>query len=81
VFASLGVLIGASYAIRTAARLFTGPMRPEMQNVRDLHSHELIAAGTLAVGIMALGLVPGPIVELMNASVNELSMIFSHKNF
>ncbi|MDV3241020.1 MAG: NADH-quinone oxidoreductase subunit M [Methylocaldum sp.] len=81
VFASLGVLIGASYAIRTAARLFTGPMRPEMQNVRDLHSHELIAAGTLAVGIMALGLVPGPIVALMNASVNELSMIFSHKNF
>jgi len=81
VFASLGVLIGASYAIRTAARLFTGPMRPEMQNVRDLHSHELIAAGTLAVGIMALGLVPGPVVELMNASVYGLSTIFGQKNF
>lgn len=81
VFASVGVLIGASYAIRTAARLFTGPMRPEMQNVHDLRSHELVAAGVLAAGIMALGLMPGPMVSLTDASVNQLSMVFNHKNF
>ncbi|WP_026610624.1 complex I subunit 4 family protein [Methylocaldum szegediense] len=80
-FASVGVLIGASYAIRTAARLFTGPMRPEMQNVHDLRSHELVAAGVLAAGIMALGLMPGPMVSLTDASVNQLSMVFNDKNY
>jgi NADH-quinone oxidoreductase subunit M len=76
-----GVLIGASYAIRTAGRLFTGPVRPEMLGVRDLGPHELAAAGALAAGILGLGLAPGPAIDLMSAAVSELSSIFAHRNF
>jgi NADH-quinone oxidoreductase subunit M len=73
---SLGALIGASYAIRTAGRLFTGPVRPEMLGVQDLTPVELAAAGILALGIVGLGLVPGPATELMAAKVAELSALF-----
>ena len=30
---------------------------------------------------MALGLMPGPMVSLTDASVNQLSMVFNDKNF
>jgi NADH-quinone oxidoreductase subunit M len=33
---SLGMLISAAYAIRTIARLFTGPIRSEMRDIEDL---------------------------------------------
>ena len=40
-FASVGVLIGASYAIRTAARLFTGPMRRKCKCPRSAQPRAL----------------------------------------
>jgi NADH-quinone oxidoreductase subunit M len=80
VFVSLGVLVSASYALRTMARLFTGPVRPEMREVKDLNGYELAAAGTLALGIVALGVAPAPVVNLMTTSVNELSALFANPN-
>lgn len=73
---SLGVLVSAAYAIRTIGRLFTGPVRAEMHNVKDLHGAELASAGVLAFGIVALGLAPAPALELVAASVANLSASF-----
>ena len=81
VFVSLGVLIGAAYAIRTAGRLFTGPVRPEMREIPDLRTHELAAAGTLALGILWLGLAPATATGLMDAKVAELSSVFVQRPF
>jgi NADH-quinone oxidoreductase subunit M len=81
VLVSIGVLIGASYAIRTAARLFTGPVRPEMLGIPDLGNHELAAAGVLAAGILLLGLMPEPAIDLVSVAVSELSSVFAHRNF
>jgi NADH-quinone oxidoreductase subunit M len=73
---SFGVLVSAAYAVRTIGRLFTGPMRPGMQGVKDLHGHELLAAGVLAFGILALGLTPAPALEFIGATVAHLSAAF-----
>lgn len=74
---SLGVLVSAAYGVRTVGRLFTGPVRSEMRGVQDLRRSELLAAGVLAAGIVALGLVPWPALDLMAASVAQLSKQFA----
>jgi NADH-quinone oxidoreductase subunit M len=73
---SLGVLISAAYAMRVIVRLFTGPVRAEMYHLKDLHGTELASAGVLTFGIIALGLIPAPALELIGAYVTNLSTGF-----
>lgn len=73
---SLGVLISAVYAVRTVGRLFTGPVRPEMRDISDLKMNEMVAASVLVLGIVLLGVMPAPALELMAASVAHLSTLF-----
>jgi NADH-quinone oxidoreductase subunit M len=74
---SLGVLVSAAYAVRTVGRLFTGPVRGEMLGIPDLARGELVAASVLAIGIVLLGLVPTPALELVTVSVRQLSALFA----
>jgi len=74
---SLGVLVSAAYAVRTVGRLFTGPVRGEMLGIPDLARGELVAASVLAIGIVLLGLVPTPALELITVSVRQLSALFA----
>jgi NADH-quinone oxidoreductase subunit M len=73
---SLGMIISAAYAIRTVGRLFTGPVRSRMARVDDLRPLELLAAGSLSVGIILLGIFPAPLVHLFSSSVSRLSEAF-----
>ncbi len=77
VLLSLGILISAAYAVRTVGRLFTGPVRREMRDVEDLRPVELLAAGLLSAGIVLLGVFPARAIDLMSASVGELSAVLA----
>ena len=70
---SLGMLISAAYAIRTIARLFTGPIRSEMRDIEDLNTSELLAASTLIGGLLVIGFYPASITTLMSSSITQLS--------
>ncbi len=74
---SLGVLISAAYAVRTVTRLFTGPVRAQMQGTADLQRGELLAASVLTLGFLLLGFMPAPALELMGASVTQLTTLFN----
>ena len=74
---SLALMISATYAIRTLGRLFTGPVRPEMVGLPDLRPSEFIAASTLTAGTILLGIYPAPILNLISASVVQLSQRFA----
>lgn len=74
---SLGVLISSAYAIRTVGRLFTGPVKKEMQSIKDLRNHEMLAASFLTIGFVSIGFFPAPVLELMSASISELSAVFA----
>ncbi|OQX41712.1 MAG: hypothetical protein B0D88_07430, partial [Candidatus Sedimenticola endophacoides] len=63
--------------VRTIGRLFTGPVRPEMENVSDLRTGEMLAAGVLSLGILLLGIFPAPALEMMSASISQLSGAFA----
>lgn len=80
VLLTIGVLISTTYAIRTVGRLFTGPVRASMLNIEDLRTIEFMAVFILAVGIIVVGLYPSPALDLMSASVNQLTTEFAHHN-
>ena len=73
----LGILISSAYALRTVGRLFTGPVKAEMQSIQDLNWHEMFAATTLTMAFIAIGFFPAPLLDLIGASVNELSAVFA----
>jgi NADH-quinone oxidoreductase subunit M len=73
----LGVLISGAYALRTVGRLFTGPVKAEMQSIQDLNRHEMFSATALTMAFIAIGFFPAPLLDLIGASVNELSAIFA----
>jgi NADH-quinone oxidoreductase subunit M len=76
VLLSLSLLIGAAYALRTAGRLFTGPVGDKMRVVADLDRNEMAAAGMLSLAILAVGFHPAPALALVGASVDRLARFF-----
>ncbi|MEE9493858.1 MAG: NADH-quinone oxidoreductase subunit M [Gammaproteobacteria bacterium] len=74
---SLGIMISAAYSIRTIGRLFTGPVRPGMHKIKDLHGSEVAAAGLLSVCIVSIGIAPHTVLAMMSASVAQLGALFS----
>ncbi len=73
---SVGVLVGAAYAVRTVSRLFTGPISPRMRDVPDLTRSELIAASVLTAGTVLIGIFPEPALRLSAATAAHLSAGF-----
>jgi NADH-quinone oxidoreductase subunit M len=76
VLLSLSLLISAAYALRTAGRLFTGPVGGVMQSVPDLDRAEMAAAGLLSGGILLIGFYPAPALQLIGPSVARLAQLF-----
>ncbi|WAK02590.1 complex I subunit 4 family protein [Methylobacter sp. YRD-M1] len=80
VFFSLSILISAAYATRTIGMLFTGPVRPQMQQIEDLRSTELVAAGLLVACIVVFGLMPEPLINLSSATLFEMNSQIIHSH-
>jgi NADH-quinone oxidoreductase subunit M len=79
VFFSLSILISAAYAMRTIGLLFTGPVKPQMQQIPDLNRVELMAVGILVVGIVLFGLLPTPLIDLSDATVNRMMLLIGER--
>ncbi len=77
VFFSMSILISAAYAMRTIGFLFTGPVKPQMQQIADLKAPEILAAGLLVAGIVFFGLMPSPLIELSAATITQISQQIS----
>ena len=74
---SAGMLVTAAYSVRTIGRLFTGPVHSRMRDLQDLQPLELTAAGVLAAGIVLIGIVPRPALDLMAVSIMQLGTAIS----
>lgn len=75
-FAFLGattLILGAAYSLWMVKRVFYGEIKNDNVKVlQDLNPRELFIMSTLAVAILALGLYPAPLVDVMHASVDNL---------
>ncbi|MGR9108314.1 MAG: complex I subunit 4 family protein [Gammaproteobacteria bacterium] len=76
-FFGLGILLSASYAVRTIGLLFTGPVRSQMRDMRDLTWPEMCTAAILAGGIVGLGVLPQALIELSETTVAGLNAILN----
>ncbi|MGZ4998948.1 MAG: complex I subunit 4 family protein [Methylomonas sp.] len=79
VFFSISILIGAAYSMRTIGLLFTGPVKPQMQQIADLGPLELMASGVLVGGIVLFGLLPAPLIELSTATIGRMLVVIGER--
>ena len=69
---SLGVVISATYSLRTVKKLFSGASKERFKNTEDLRLSELVAASCLIIGILGFGFYPQPVLDLITPSINDL---------
>jgi NADH-quinone oxidoreductase subunit M len=75
-FAFLGattLILGAAYTLWMVKRVFYGEIRNEnVKALTDINQREFVIMSILAAAVLALGLYPAPVVDVMHASVNNL---------
>lgn len=72
-FAALTLVIGAAYTLWMVKRVFFGPVTNEnVEKLQDLNKREFAIMATLAIAIIALGVFPSPLMEVMHTSVEQL---------
>ncbi|RDH81182.1 MAG: NADH-quinone oxidoreductase subunit M [endosymbiont of Galathealinum brachiosum] len=67
------LILGAAYTLWMVKRVFYGEIKNDNVKVlEDLNQRELLIMSILAVAVLALGLYPAPLVDVMHASVDNL---------
>ena len=71
--AATTLILGAAYTLWMVKRVVYGPVTSEkVAGLQDANGRELLVLGILAVAVLALGLWPAPLVEVMDASIQNL---------
>jgi NADH-quinone oxidoreductase subunit M len=71
--AATTLIIGAAYTLWMVKRVVFGEVGNEKVAVlQDINAREALVLGALAVAVLALGLWPQPLSEVMDASVDNL---------
>ena len=69
--AAVGIILAALYILWMYQRTMTGPVRDQVQGMRDLSARELAAIVPLLVIIVGMGIFPKPVIEMINPAVEE----------
>jgi NADH-quinone oxidoreductase subunit M len=71
VLATVGIILAAIYILWMYQRTMTGPVREEVAAMPDLRARELWAVGPLIALIIALGVYPKPVLDVINPAVHQ----------
>jgi len=75
---ALTLIIGAAYTLWMIKRVIFGPVKNEKINqLNDMNKLESISLGVLALSILILGVWPKPLIDLMNESINLLTLFIT----
>ncbi len=69
--ATLGIVLTAAYVLRVYQRTMTGPLNPDLPQFADLKAREITALVPIAVLTIALGIMPAPILNVINPAVER----------
>jgi NADH-quinone oxidoreductase subunit M len=73
IVAASTLVIGAAYTLWMVKRVFFGPVaNDQVGSLADLNKREFAIMATLAVAVIALGVYPAPLIEVMDVSVANL---------
>ena len=71
--AAMILILGAAYNLWLAKRVIFGAVaNRKVENLQDINAREALVLGTLAVAVLFFGLWPQPLVDMMQASVDNL---------
>jgi len=72
-FAATTLILGAAYTLWMVKRVIYGEVANQhVQDLKDLNAREFIVLGILAIAVLAVGLYPAPLVDMMSATVEQL---------
>jgi len=77
VAATVAIILAAIYILWMYQRTMTGPVREEVKDFPDLRARELWAVGPLIALIIALGVYPQPVLNIINPAVHR-TMVAVH---
>jgi NADH-quinone oxidoreductase subunit M len=79
VLATAGIVLAAIYLLWMYQRTMNGPVREEVAHMPDLKARELWAVGPLIALIIAMGVYPKPVLDIINPAVHQtLTQIHVH---
>ncbi len=71
--AATTLILGAAYSLWLVKRVIFGKVANEqVAALQDLNAREFVVLGALAVAVLALGLYPGPLLDVMGPSIDQL---------
>ena len=73
VLAGTTLIVGAAYTLWMVKRVFWGAVtNPEVSTMADLNAREFSILAVLAVAVIAMGVYPQPVIEVMQVSIEHL---------
>jgi NADH-quinone oxidoreductase subunit M len=73
VVAATTLVLGAAYTLWMVKRVIYGEVANEqVEALEDLNHREFVVLGILAVSVLLVGLWPAPLVDMMNATIEQL---------
>ncbi|MCE1164725.1 MAG: NADH-quinone oxidoreductase subunit M [Bacteroidetes bacterium] len=72
IISTLGIILNAAYILWTIQRLFFGTLPEKWNELTDINPRELISTVPLLIIVIALGIFPSYMLNLMTTSVNTL---------
>jgi NADH-quinone oxidoreductase subunit M len=71
--AATTLVLGAAYTLWLVKRVVFGPVgNDHVAQLRDLNGREFVVLGVLAVAVLALGLWPAPLLDVMRPTIEQL---------
>jgi len=71
VIASFGLVLSALYSLRMVRKVFLGPATAVLP-LKDFSARELLILAAMSIGIIALGLYPQPVIDMVRTTVRQL---------
>jgi NADH-quinone oxidoreductase subunit M len=75
--AVVGVLLTAAYFLRMVQRMFLGPVAGHTEELTEINAREIISIAPLAVLMIAIGVYPKLLSDLIQATISNLVQMFS----
>jgi NADH-quinone oxidoreductase subunit M len=69
-FAVAGIILASIYVLWMVQRMMNGPVSPSVASFKDLRPRELLAVTPLIVLLIAMGVYPKPVLDVINPAVN-----------
>ena len=71
IFATVGIVFAALYILLAYQRTMTGPIRAGVEKLRDLSTREAFVLAPVLTLVVALGIYPKPLLDVINPSVDR----------